>query len=150
MKPTTLILVLFAALGFLSEARGQKACSASARVLRFEVEGKQVTKDFKVLFRINNRWIKSKKLENGFSIPDVLRTSEYLTFLISLGKYKLEFHNIHCSKFSEDWVVGIDEAPFSDEIRWLIKSEKIRRVHYIIFKGSALETIHLETDGSVN
>jgi hypothetical protein len=138
-----IILGLFLSLGFFYEANAQDAQSDSTKIVRFEIDGKEVKKNYKVFFRFNDKWIESKKTSTGFIIPTEMRSDEYLTVLITFGKYKLDFPNIHNSKFEEDWVVGIDKKPFSDEIGWNIKSKTVKRVYYIKFTGSALETIRL-------
>jgi hypothetical protein len=141
-----IILALFLTLGSFSKATSQNAYSGSTKIIKFEVDGKEIKKDYKVFFRSGDKWIESKKSSAGFILPADLRATEYLTVLITSGKYKLEFSKIHISKFNEDWVVGVDKKPFSDEIRWLIKSKSAKRVHYIIFKGSALETVQVEIE----
>lgn len=143
---SAIVLGLFLALGFSSEASAQKTDSESTKIVRFEVDGKEVKKNYRVFFRSNDKWIESKKILTGFIVPIELRDTEYLTVLITVGKYKLEFPTIHISKFSSDWVVGVDKKPFSDEIGWLIKTKTAKRVHYIRFTGSALETVRVVVD----
>jgi hypothetical protein len=137
---SVIILGLFVTLGFFYEANAQDAQSESTKIVRFEVDGKEVKKNYKVSFRLNDRWIESEKTPIGFIIPNEFRNDENLTVLITLGKYKLEFPNIHISKFEEDWVVGIDNKPFSEENSYLVKTKIVKRVYYINFVGSALET----------
>lgn len=140
---SVIILGLFITLGFFYEANAQNAQTESTKIVKFEVDGKEVKKNYKVSFRLNDNWIESEKTSTGFIIPNEFRDNEYLTVLIKLGKYKFEVPKIHISKFSADWVVGIDNKPFSDEIGWNIKSKTVKRVYYIKFIGSALETIRL-------
>lgn len=137
---SVIILGLFVTLGFFYEANAQNAQFESTKIVRFEVDGKEVKKNYKVFFRSNDKWIESKKTSTDFIIPTELRNNEHLTVLITLGKYKLEFPQIHISKFEEDWVVGIDNKPFSEENAYLVKIKTVKRIYYINFVGSALET----------
>lgn len=137
---SVIILGLFLTLGFFYEANAQNAQSESTKIVRFEVDGKEVKKNYKVFFRSNDKWIELRKTSTGFVIPNELRNNEHLTVLIILGKYKLEFPQIRISKFEENWVVGIDNKPFSEEIGYLVKTNTVKRVYYIHFVGSALET----------
>lgn len=145
---SAITLGLFLTLSFSSAANAQKIHSESTKIVRFEVDGKEVKKNYRVFFRLNNKWIESEKNSTGFIVPSEFRDTEYLTVLIVLGKYKLEFPAIHHSKFSEDWVVGVDKKPFSDEIGWLVETKTARRVHYIRFTGSALETVRVVVEES--
>lgn len=137
---SVIILGLFFHLGFFYKANAQNARTESTKIVRFEVDGKEVKRKFKVSFRSNDRWIESEKTPTGFIIPTEFKNTEHLTVLIILGKYKLEFPQIHNSKFEEDWVVGIDNKPFSEENADLVKIKTVKRVYYINFVGSALET----------
>lgn len=139
-----IVLGLFVTFGFFYESNAQTTQTESTKIVRFEVDGKEVRENYKVFFRLNDDWVESSKTSTSFTIPTELKNEEYLTVLITMGKYKLMFPNIHISKFDEKWVVGIDKKPFSNEIGWLIKTDNIKRVYYIIFKGSALETVRLE------
>src|SRR5215203_4674014 len=132
---STIILGVFLTLCFSSQADAQKPNSESTKIVRFEVDGKEVKKTYKVFFRSDGKWIESDKISTGFIVPVELRDREYLTVLITLGKYKLEFPDIHISKFRTDWVVGVDKKPFSNDIGWLIKSKTAKRAHYILFTG---------------
>lgn len=141
MRPAT-FLGLFFALVFAFEVTAQDAPFQPTKIVRFEIDGRESKKDYKVLFRSGEEWIESERTSTGFIIPAVLRDLDYLTFVIKFGKHKLEFHEIHRSKFTVDWVVGIDNRPFSDDIAWGVELGNVKRLHYIIFKGQP-ETIRV-------
>lgn len=61
--------------------------------------------------------------------------------LITFGKHKLHFSKIHISKFSEDWIVGIDNRPFWDEIVRPENAAKIKSAYYIQFEGTGMATL---------
>ena len=106
-----------------------------------EIDGKEVKKKYKVFFLLDGKLVEAKKTSTGFIIPAALRNSEHLTVFITLGKYKFKFSDIHISKFDEEWVLGVDNKPFSQEIDYLIEEETVKRVYYIDFLGSALEAV---------
>ncbi|GIU83223.1 MAG: hypothetical protein KatS3mg006_2287 [Pyrinomonadaceae bacterium] len=125
---------------FFYEARAQ---SFSTRIVRIEIDGKEVKKDYKVFFFSNGKWIEAKRTPTGFVIPNELRNEEYLTVLISFGKYKLKFSEIHISKFDQNWTVGIDKKPFSEEFVKPEEAKTTKRVYYIQFGGSGLISTQL-------
>jgi hypothetical protein len=64
-----------------------------------------------------------------------LKIEEYLTVLITFGKYKLEFARVHSLAFKADWIVGIDKKPFSEEFISPEEAKTAKRVYYIKFSG---------------
>lgn len=96
-------------------------------------------------FRSGDDWIKARRASAGFAIPVELNDLDYLTVMIVFRGHKLEFQEIHRSKFTVDWVVGIDNKPFSDDIAWGIESENVKRICYTVFKSEP-ETIRLATE----
>jgi hypothetical protein len=116
-----------------------KAQYSSTKIIRIEVDGKETKKRFKVFFLSNGKWIESKRAFNSFVIPTDLMTAEHLTLLIAFGKYKLKFPEIPIANFNEDWIVGVDEKPFSEEF---VKREEMRMTsiaYYIQFQGGEPE-----------
>jgi hypothetical protein len=117
------------------------AQSLSTKILRLEVDGKEVRKSYKVFFLSAGGRSEAEKTATGFVVPSELTTQEHLAVLITFGKYKLEFSDIHISKFHTDWVVGVDKKPFSEELVRPEEAEKTRRVYYIKFQnGIGLDT----------
>lgn len=128
-----ILLLVFLAMTF-SIVQGQ---SLSTRLEKIEINGKEAKKSYKVFFLSNDKWIESEKTSTGFIIPSELKCEEYLTILITFGKYKLEFSKIPISKFNEDWIVGVDKKPFSEEYVKPEEMESIKRVYYIQFLGKS-------------
>ncbi len=120
---------------FFCEAKAQ---SLSTKIVRIEIDGKEVKKIYKVFFLSNGKWIESERTSTGFSVPSELMTEEYLTVLITFGKYKLKFSEIHISNFNENWVVGVDKKPFSDEFVKPEEAKTTKRAYYIQFEGIGL------------
>lgn len=128
------LLLLF---GSFCEAKAQ---SSSTQITRIEIDGKEYKKSYKVFFLLDGKWAESERTPKGFIIPDKLKTEKYLTMLVTFGKYRLEFSEIHTSKFSEDWIVGIDKKPFSEEFVTREEAKTARRVYYIEFEGNDIGT----------
>jgi len=124
-------------LGFLTESRAQ---SFSTRVVGIEIVGKRVVQSYKVFFQTKGKWVEAARTRTGFSIPSEMRTEEYLAILVTVGKYKLIFSEIHNSKFDQDWTIGIDRKPFSDEFVSSEEAETTTNVYYIRFQGMGLGT----------
>lgn len=135
---STIVFVLLALLaisGLFSEAQVQPF---SAKIVRIEIDGKEVKRDFKVFFLSNGKWIEAERISTGFAIPSELTNKEYLTVLITFEKYKLEFPEIHISKFNQNWIVGIDNKPFSDEFVKPEEAKITKRAYYIQFEGNGI------------
>ena len=124
----SILLIIFC---FFCEAMAQ----SPTKIIRLEIDGKEVKKSYKVFFFSDGKWIESDKTSTGFVIPSELKTKEYLTVLITFGKYKLKFSDIHISNFSEDWIVGVDKKPFSDEFVKPEEAKITKRAYYIQFEG---------------
>ena len=78
------------------------------------------------------------KTPTGFVLPAKLMTEQSLSVLITLGKHRLKFPEVHISNFNTDWIVGIDKEPFSDEFVNPEESKSVKRVYYIQFLGKGL------------
>lgn len=113
-----------------------EAQSLSTKIERIEIDGKVVKKSYKVFLRSSNEWIEAEKTATGFFIPDELKMNENLSVLFTLGKYKLEFSEIHISNFDTKWIVGVDEKPYSEDFISSSQAKTAKRVYYIKFQGS--------------
>jgi hypothetical protein len=132
-----IVLGLLIIFSFFGEAKAQ---SLSTKVIRIEIDGKEVKKSYKVFFRSNDKWIEAERTSTGFIVPSGLKNQENLAVLITIGKYKVVFPEIHISKFKTDWVIGVDNKPFSEEV---VKPEEVKttkRAYYIEFLGVGLDT----------
>jgi len=126
------VLGLFIVLFFFCEANAQ---SISTKIVRVEVDGKSTKKSYKVFFLSNGDWVESEKTATGFLIPGQLKAEQNLTILITFGKYRLEFSDIHISNFSVDWTVGVDTKPFSEEFVKPEEAKTTELAYYIKFEG---------------
>ena len=128
------LLVTFFLVGSMTAQRD--ATKHATKIVRLEVDGKEVRNDFKVFFLLRGNWIEAKRKMTGFFIPYELEKEEYLAVSIEFGKYKLEFSRLHISNFGEDWVVGVDKKPFSDEYVKPEEKETTKLAYYLRFEGS--------------
>src|SRR3712207_3678843 len=119
---------------------GVKAQPLSTKILKIEIDGKEIKKNYKIKFLSNDKWIEAERTYTGFIIPAEVKNQEYPSVLITFGKYKLEFLRIHISKFTEDWIVGVDKKPFSDELISPERAKTVKRIYYIEFKGKGIGT----------
>ena len=138
-------LGLFIIFGFFCEAQAQ---SLSTRVIRIEIDGKEVQKHYKVFFLncSDDKWIEAEKTSTGFIVPTKFKNEEYVQVLITLGKYRLEFPEIHNSKFKTGWVIGVDNEPFSEEYVRPRDVQRTKRAYYIKFQGVGLDTVLVFTE----
>ena len=127
---TACVISLAAGLAIAGHAQ-----STVTRVVRVEVDGKATDANYKVVFDAGNYWIEAKRTDSGFIVPDAVLKSEWLNFVFIFGDHKLRFDKVHVSKFSTDWTVGVDEAPFSEELVKRAESKRTVEVYFIRFSG---------------
>lgn len=138
MKMKTLtVSFLLLAVAFLYATKAQ---AQSTKVIGIEVDGQTIKTDYEVFVLSDGRCIKLTRNSEGFSIPAELKDKQHLSIVFAFGKYKLQFPNIHFSKFTEDWIVGVDRKPFSDDFVNSVEAKSIKLIYYILFKGSEPET----------
>lgn len=111
MKIRTLSILLLAGYSVLLANAAQ---ARSVKILRFEVDGKEVRTDFKIFLYINGKTIEPVRTENSFSVPAELQGCETVGVRFIAGKHDLSF-DVHMSKFDTDWIIGIDHKPFDTE-----------------------------------
>lgn len=131
------ILPLLIMMGSLGMAMGQ--ASRITHIDRIEIDGTEIKTRYRV-FIFSDKWIEAKQKGGGFILPEKLRSGTNLSVLITFGKHKLAFSNIHISKFNERWTVGIDKKPFSEEFATAEEAKTIKRIYYIKFKGIGMGT----------
>jgi hypothetical protein len=127
-----IIVLLLFTFCFFCDSRAQ---SLSTKVVRIEIDGKENKKDYRVFFLSNGKWIEAEKTSTGFIVPNELKNEERLAVSITFGKYKVVFPEIHISKFTSDWIIGVDNKPFSEEFFNPKEVKTIKRVYYIEFLG---------------
>jgi hypothetical protein len=136
---TIFILLLILISGLFFEARAQ---STSTNILKIEINGKKVEKDYKVTFLSDEKWIEAERTPTGFVLPDEVKAQEWVTFSISFGKHNLVFSDLHISNFAVDWTVGIDTKPYSEEFVRPEEAKTTKSLYYIKFEGEP-ERLHV-------
>lgn len=129
---TLVILGLIMTYGLLSEVKAQ---SQSTRIVRLEVDGKEVKKSYRIFFLSRGTWTEAQKTAAGFTLPRAVENEEYLTLMIAFGKHRLKFERLHISNFKNDWIVGVDKQPFSEEFVKPDEQRLIEQVYYVQFEG---------------
>lgn len=114
------------------------------RVERIEIDKKVVKTSYKVFLKRkdDSTFIRAEKATDGFLVPDRLRDAEWLSVQIVFKNFKLDFGQIHKSKFATSWVIGVDQKPFEEENVALEDSEKAIIAYYIVFSnGTATKVL---------
>lgn len=129
---TLAIFALILTCGFLAKVNAQPQ---TTRIVRLEVDGKQVKKSYRIFFLSEGTWAEAQKTAAGFKLPRAIENEEYLTLMIAFGKYRLKFDKVHVSNFRTDWIVGVDTKPFSEEFVRPDEQRAIEQIYYIQFVG---------------
>ena len=129
---TLVILGLIVICGLVSEVNAQ---SQSTRIVRLEIDGKEVKTSYRIFFLSSGDWTEAQKTATGFILPREVENKESLTLTIKFGKHKLTFENVHISNFKTDWTVGVDKKPFSEEFVNPDEKRAIEQVYYLKFEG---------------
>lgn len=129
---TLAIFGLILTCGLLSDVNAQPQ---STRIVRLEVDGKQVKKSYRIFFLSKATWIEAQKTAAAFTLPRAIENEEYLTLMIAFGKHRLKFDKVHISNFRNDWIVGVDTEPFSEELVKPDEQKSIEQIYYIQFEG---------------
>lgn len=110
-----------------------KAQSQSVKILKFEVDGKEVNQHFKVLLYVKGNLIEPTMVENSFIIPPDIKDCETVGVRILSGDYDLIFDPVYQSKFNTDWIVGVDKKPFDQEYVSLKEARRLKSIYYLQF-----------------
>src|ERR1700755_3278409 len=115
--PTLLLLLcsILTAYCFAVHAKPVQARPRVVNILKLEVDGREVHKDFKILLYVDGREIAPARAGNGFIVPPELEGHENIDVRITWDEYDLTFDSVYISKFDTDWVVGVDKKPFDEE-----------------------------------
>lgn len=108
--------------------------------VEFEIDGSHTPCDFskvEILLSTNGQQIKPLLLLNGFIIPDIAAEEIDVCFIYRKKKYI--FPRVHHSKFSGQWIFGVDKMPFKKE--WQADMKGVKAVRFIRFAPKeSLET----------
>lgn len=135
MNKILLFLIMICSLGSTNAQ-----VNLNTQIERIEIYGKEIKTTYKVFILRKDKWIEATRTATGFAVPAELRTEEHLALLITFGKHKLEFPDIHGSKLEEKWIVGVDKKPFSKDLVTPEEARTAKRVYFINFQGIGLGT----------
>jgi hypothetical protein len=126
------VLGLIITYGFVVEVKAQ---APSTRIVRLEVDGKKVKQRYRVFVLSRGRWIAAQITRDGFRLPTVVQKQEQVTLIITFGRHRLEFEDVHISNFRVEWTVGVDTEPFDEENIDPDEKRAIQQLYYIVFEG---------------
>jgi hypothetical protein len=109
--------------------------SPSTRIKRIEIDSKTIRPKYQVYFLSKNSWIKAMRTPTGFLLPKQLKDEKSLTIQVVFGKYKLWFPEVNILAFQEDWTIGVDTPPFSEDLVPPDEASKTKKVWYIKLQG---------------
>jgi hypothetical protein len=102
------------------------------KILRFEVDKKEIKSDYKIVFYHNGKIIEPTLNGNDFVVPKEIQDSAVTMRFITKG-YNLVFYPIYPSKFDTNWIVGVDKKPFDIENISPRKAKKFKLIYYLQF-----------------
>lgn len=118
----------------IGAVRGHSTPQTKAvRILKFEVDGRRIEKNFKILLYVSKQVIAPTINENSFVLPPSVREQESIGVRFLCGKYNLFFDHVAVSSFDVDWVIGIDHKPFKQEYVEAEEAKKLKLLYYISF-----------------
>jgi hypothetical protein len=84
--------------------------------VKFEVDGKESNRPFKIFLSVKGSAIFEPPIsDNSFVFPPELRNIEKVHLRLKSGKYDLDYGEVYLSKFDDEMVFGVDNAPFDEE-----------------------------------
>lgn len=114
-----------------------QAQARAVKILKLEVNGKEVHKDFKVLLYVNGREIEPVREGEGFLVPAELQSCDSVGVRFIWGNHDLIFDSVNVSKFNTDWIVGVN-TKLLDERNTVLGvpaslSKELVMIYYISF-----------------
>lgn len=113
----------------ISSAQAQ---DRKVKILRFEVDKKEIESDFKIILYLNDKKIEPLQDGNSFLVPREIDNSVVSVRFIS-GRYDLLFHPIYPPKFDTDWIIGVDKKPFDTDNASLQEARNLKMIYYLQF-----------------
>jgi len=111
MKAIKTLALAFCLLAFVGSVDAQRRSVD----VTFEVDGKEVDQEFRILLYVDNKVIEPTRVGKSFVVPPELKDHEKVHVRFLSGKYDLSFDPVYAPKFETRWVVGIDNPPFDSE-----------------------------------
>ena len=130
VRRSSILLLACCATILCSQAKAQ---TQSVKILKIEIDGKEVKQDFKVLLYANGSVIEPMRVENSFLVPVEVKNCKTVSVRFLFGDYNLFFDSVYLAKFETDWIVGVDKKPFDQEYVPRKEARKFKFVYYLQF-----------------
>jgi hypothetical protein len=113
------------------------------RIIRFEVDGKEVRQPFQLALYANRTWITPERVNNGFVVPTGLANAEDVKVRFQSGAYDFLINPIYRGKFSSNWIVGVDSRSYGAAKTGPDKTKNLKVTQYIQFVPAQVEPMRL-------
>ncbi len=138
MKKLNFLFAILCCLVVINSAQAQER---KVKILRFEVDKKEVKTSFKIIIYLDDKEIEPRRDGDSFFVPQEIDNSVVSVRFISDG-YDLIFHPIYPAKFDTDWIIGVDKKPFDADNVSPEEAQNVKMVYYAQF-------ISREGDGTI-
>lgn len=117
---------------------GAAYAQTETRVRWIEVDGEEIAKPYYVMFRTGPTYVTAERTKKGFLLPPEVRGQRSLTLTVVFDKYDLDFFELDRSLFDEEWIIGVDTKPFSEEFVRREEQKGAKLAYYIRFSESPM------------
>ena len=125
------IITLLVFLGIFAgiQAHGQ---IRQVKILKIEVDSKPVTSDFQLFLHRGNQKITPRRNGRSFEVPADLG-ADPVSVQIKIKGFDLWFSPVYPSKFTTNWIIGVDKKPFDSDNLGADKAKDIKLIYYLQF-----------------
>lgn len=103
------------------------------KVLKIEVDSKVVTSDFQLFIYKDGHKVIPVRDDRSFEVPREIIGDSPVSVQIKFKRFDLWFYPIYPSKFSTNWIVGVDKKPFDKENLRSEKAGELRLIYFLQF-----------------
>lgn len=111
------------------------AADITTRVIKLQMDGEEIKANYRVFLAAQGKEFEAAVNKDGFVVPAELRDSETIGVRVVIGTENLDFSKVHISKFDNEWIIGIDRKPFSEEFADGTDMTKVKLIYYILFQS---------------
>jgi hypothetical protein len=130
MKKILVLTFCFVGIIAVRKASGQVQI---VKILKIEVDSRTVDTDFQLFIHKDGKKILPKRDgQRGFEVPEGIRESPVEVQVI-FDRYDLWFSPVYRSKFSTNWIVGVDTKPFDKENLQSETAADVKQIYYLQF-----------------
>jgi hypothetical protein len=126
-------LIIFALLlTTLGASHGFSQQVSEVKILRIDIDGRSVKSDFKLYVNKDGRRLEPVRSGRSFRVPAGLGCEPVSVEVLVKGLHLL-FEPIYPSKFTTNWIIGVDKQPFEGETLGTDNSRDVKLIYYIQF-----------------